>query len=138
MNYSNQILHTIAQQLYIIDNFIPLPKHVKNFKIDPTRPIYHYHTPSTQELKGTSLGRDANHKIEELVEKLRTLSMRNSSREINTLSREEEFDNMVSKLGGRASKPKTQNHHPTPPFADVQFEEISNFVEKSYSGESIV
>lgn len=107
MNNSNQILHIIAQQLDIIENFIPQPTDFKTFKIDPTWPIHHYHTLSTQELKGMGLGHDANHKIEELVEKLRTLSMRNSSGEINTLSQEEEFDNMVSKLGGRALRPKT-------------------------------
>lgn len=84
-----------------------------------------------------SLGRDANHKIEELVEKLRTLNMGNSSGEINTLSREEEFDNMVGKLGGRTPRPKTRNYYPRPSFADVQFEERSSFVGNSYSGESI-
>lgn len=85
-----------------------------------------------------SLGRDANHKIKELFEKLRTLSMGNSSEEINTLSHEEEFDNMVSKLGGRAPRPKTRNYYPRPSFTDVQFEERSSFIENSYSGESII
>ncbi|CAL5197882.1 unnamed protein product [Lathyrus oleraceus] len=64
--------------------------------------------------------------------------MGNSSGEINTLSREEEFDNMVSKLGGRAPRPTTQNYYPRPSFADVQFEERSSLVENSYSGESIL
>ncbi|XP_050898032.1 uncharacterized protein LOC127104936 [Lathyrus oleraceus] len=64
--------------------------------------------------------------------------MGNSSGEINTLSREEEFDNMVSKLGGRAMRPKTRNYYPRPLFVDVQFKERSSFVENSYSGESIV
>lgn len=66
-----------------------------------------------------SLGRDPNHKIDELVEKLKTLNAGSSSGEINTLSREEEFDNMVSKLGGKSPKPKTRNYYPRPSFADV-------------------
>lgn len=47
MSYSNQILHTISQQLDIIEKPTPQPKDVKTFKIDPTLTIYHYHTPST-------------------------------------------------------------------------------------------
>lgn len=39
--------------------------------------------------------------------------------EINTLSREEQFDNMVSKLGGKSLKPMTRNYYPRPSFADV-------------------
>lgn len=54
-----------------------------------------------------SLGRDTTHKIEELVTKLKTLNIETSSGEINTLSRDEEYDNMMSKLGGRAPRPKT-------------------------------
>ena len=51
-----------------------------------------------------SLGCDPNHKIDELVEKLKTLNVGSSFREINTLSREDEFDNMVSKLGEKSPK----------------------------------
>ncbi|KAI5400912.1 hypothetical protein KIW84_065669 [Lathyrus oleraceus] len=95
INYSNQILHTMSQQLDRIENSIPQPKDVKDYKLDPTRPIYQYHTPSNQELKGMSLGRDTTHKIEELVTKLKSLNIETSSGEINTLSRDEEYDNMV-------------------------------------------
>ncbi|KAI5443484.1 hypothetical protein KIW84_012210 [Lathyrus oleraceus] len=94
INYSNQILHTMSQQLDRIENSIPQPKDVKDYKLDPTRPIYQYHTPSNQELKGMSLGRDTTHKIEELVTKLKSLNIETSSGEINTLSRDEEYDNM--------------------------------------------
>lgn len=138
MNYSNQILYTIAQQLDIIENFISHPRDVKDYKLDPTRHIYHYHTPFTKELKGMSLGRDPNHKINELTEKLKTLDVRSSSGEISILSREEEFDNMVSKLGGKTPKPKTRNYYPRPSFVDMQFEERSSFIENNYSGDSIV
>lgn len=128
----------MSQQLDRIENSIPQPKDVKDYKLDPTRPIYQYHTPSNQELKGMSLGRDTTHKIEELVTKLKSLNIETSSGEINTLSRDEEYDNMVSKLGRRAPRPKTRNYYPRPSFVDVQFEERSNFIENNYSGESIV
>ncbi|KAI5418629.1 hypothetical protein KIW84_043018 [Lathyrus oleraceus] len=97
INYSNQILHTMSQQLDRIENSIPQPKDVKDYKLDPTRPIYQYHTPSNQELKGMSLGRDTTHKIEELVTKLKSLNIETSSGEINTLSRDEEYDNMIAR-----------------------------------------
>lgn len=45
---------------------------------------------------------------------------------------------MVSKLGGRALRPKTRNYYPRPSFTDVQFEERSSFVENNYSEESII
>lgn len=138
INYSNQILHTMAQQLDKIENYVSHPRDVKDYKLDPTHPIYHYHTPSTKKLKGMSLGRDLNHKIDELVKKLKALNVGSSSGEINTLSYEEEFDNMVSKLRGKSLKPKTRNYYPRPSFADVQFEERSRFIENKYSGDSIV
>lgn len=78
MNYSNQMLHTMAKKLDIIENFVLHPKDVKKFKIYPTPPIYHYHTSSTQELNSMSLSRDANYKIKELIEKLKILNMGNS------------------------------------------------------------
>lgn len=43
---------------------------------------------------------------------------------------------MVSKLGGRALRPKNRKYYPRPSFAVVKFEERSNFVENR--GESIV
>ena len=60
------------------------------------------------------------------------------SGEINTLSREEEFDNMIRKLGGKSPKPKTRNYYPRPSSADVQFEERNIFIKNNYSGDSIV
>lgn len=85
-----------------------------------------------------SLGHDTDHKIEELVTKLKTLKIETSSEEIKTLSQDEEYDNMVSKLGGRAPKSKTRNYYPRPSFFDIQFEEKSNFIENNHSEESIV
>lgn len=103
-----------------------------------TWPTYQYHAPSNQELKEMNLGCDTNNKIDELVTKLKTLNIRKISGKINTLSREEEYDNMTSKLGGKTPRPKTWNYYPRSSFANVQFEERSSLIENSYSGEFII
>lgn len=92
--------------------------------LDPNRSIYLYNTYSNKELKGITLGHDTEYKLDELVSKLKFLKIGTSpSGEINTLSYEEENNNILSRRGNKAPKARTRNYYPRPYFANVQFEE---------------
>ncbi|KAK2360636.1 hypothetical protein QL285_085883 [Trifolium repens] len=143
LNYTNQILYTMSQQLDRVEQLIPETIEDKTIKIDPTRHIYKYDVPSQQDIKGLALGYNPEHKLEELVDKIKRLDLGGTSSrgiQLNTLSYdeyEESPEDFINRLG-KVPKPKTRNYYPRPSFADVQFEERSSFIENSYSGDSIV
>jgi hypothetical protein len=130
LNYTNQTLNTIAQQLSRIEGILPMPKEEVTTKLDPNRPIYKYEVPSKTTVTKMKLGPEE--KIDELILKLNKMNLASSST-INTLSQGESSINRL----GPGPQPRTRNFYPRPSFADVQFEERFNFVENSYSGQAI-
>ncbi|KAK2428017.1 hypothetical protein QL285_026560 [Trifolium repens] len=134
LNYTNQILYTMSQQLDRIEQF--LPETLETKVSDPTRPIYHYNIPTDKEIKDLTLGYNPEQKLDELVDRLKVLNVGSTSEvKINTLSFEE--DNIISRID-KPPRPKTRNYYPRPSFADVQFEERNSFIGDSYSGDCII
>ncbi|KAK2414332.1 hypothetical protein QL285_036935 [Trifolium repens] len=135
LNYANQILHTMSQQLDRVEQF--LPETLETKVSDPTRPIYHYNIPTDKEIKDLTLGFNPEQKLDELVDRLKILNIGSTSEvKINTLSFEEE-ENIISRID-KPPRPKTRNYYPRPSFADVQFEERNSFIGDSYSGDCII
>ena len=124
----------------------------KNFKLDPTRPIYKFINVLEEELRIAKIGTMTKLAIEEIRKKIRRsrnyFKRKKEGRrfmKINNLEHIEEIENdfqemlEINKIKfPRNAYPRTRNYYSRSSLANVQYAERSHFVENSYSGESIV
>ncbi|XLT01060.1 hypothetical protein HN51_050411, partial [Arachis hypogaea] len=125
LNFTNTILDIMKNQLGRMENMEKVIKVEKPIE----KPIY-----KLQSLDNISLKSKVEAEVEELKEKLRSISLEKLT--INTLQKEEELE--LNKISHKRDYPKTRNYYSRPSPIDVGLEERTQLVQNSFTGSDLI